>query len=85
MPADPDQRAVLGADHGVDRADRGADIATILDKRGIAVRAGTHCAMPLMQHYGLTATARASFAMYNTTRDADALIDGLVFCRELFG
>ena len=61
------------------------DISTVLDKRGIAVRAGTHCAMPLMQHYGLTATARASFAMYNTTRDADALIDGLVFCRELFG
>lgn len=61
------------------------DISTVLDKRGIAVRAGTHCAMPLMQHYGLSATARASFAMYNTTRDADALIDGLVFCRELFG
>ena len=61
------------------------DISKVLDKRGIAVRAGTHCAMPLMQHYGLTATARASFAMYNTTRDADALIDGLVFCRELFG
>ena len=61
------------------------DISTVLDKRGIAVRAGTHCAMPLMQHYGLTATARASFAMHNTTRDADALIDGLVFCRELFG
>ncbi|WP_299358362.1 cysteine desulfurase [uncultured Paracoccus sp.] len=61
------------------------DIATVLDKRGIAVRAGTHCAMPLMQHYGLSASARASFAMYNTMDEVDALIDGLSFCRELFG
>ncbi|WP_112874008.1 cysteine desulfurase [Paracoccus endophyticus] len=61
------------------------DISTILDKRGIAVRAGTHCAMPLMQHYGLPATARASFAMYNTRAEVDALVDGLEFCRELFG
>ncbi|MDO5529606.1 MAG: cysteine desulfurase [Paracoccus sp. (in: a-proteobacteria)] len=61
------------------------DIATILDKRGIAVRAGSHCAMPLMDFYGLTATARASFAMYNTKAEVDALIDALGFCRELFG
>lgn len=61
------------------------DISTILDKRGIAVRAGTHCAMPLMQFYGLPATARASFALYNTRADVDALVDGLQFCRELFG
>ena len=60
------------------------DIATILDKRGIAVRAGTHCAMPLMQHYGLTASARASFAMYNTRAEVDALVEGLKFCHELF-
>lgn len=60
------------------------DIATILDKRGIAVRAGTHCAMPLMDFYGVSATARASFAMYNTQPEVDALIDGLQFCRELF-
>lgn len=60
------------------------DIATILDKRGIAVRAGTHCAMPLMEHYGLTASARASFAMYNTRADVDALVDGLQFCHDLF-
>ena len=60
------------------------DISTILDKRGIAVRAGTHCAMPLMQFYGLPATARASFAMYNTRAEVDALVDGLEFCRELF-
>ena len=60
------------------------DISTILDKRGIAVRAGTHCAMPLMDFYGVTASARASFGMYNTMAEVDALIDGLVFCHELF-
>lgn len=60
------------------------DISTILDKRGIAVRAGTHCAMPLLDFFGLPATARASFAMYNTRAEVDALIDGLTFCRELF-
>ena len=61
------------------------DSSTILDKRGIAVRAGTHCAMPLMEFYGVTASARASFAMYNTLDEVDALIDGLEFCHELFG
>ncbi|MCG6110797.1 MAG: cysteine desulfurase [Paracoccus sp.] len=60
------------------------DISTILDKKGIAVRAGAHCAMPLMEHLGLNATARASFAMYNTQAEVDALIEGLTFCRELF-
>ncbi|ARC35586.1 cysteine desulfurase [Paracoccus yeei] len=60
------------------------DISTILDKRGIAVRAGTHCAMPLMDFFGVSASARASFAMYNTEADVDALVDGLAFCRELF-
>ncbi|WP_104490967.1 cysteine desulfurase [Paracoccus denitrificans] len=79
-----------------DAADKGAifsmtmqgahahDISTILDKRGIAVRAGTHCAMPLLDFFGVSATARASFAMYNTRAEVDALIDGLTFCRELF-
>ena len=61
------------------------DIATILDKRGIAVRAGTHCAMPLMQFYDIPASARASFALYNTRAEVDALVEGLSFCRELFG
>jgi cysteine desulfurase/selenocysteine lyase len=60
------------------------DMSTILDKKGIAVRAGTHCAMPLMEFYGITASARASFAMYNTTEEIDALVEGLSFCRELF-
>ena len=61
------------------------DISTILDQRGIAVRAGSHCAMPLMQHMGMTATARASFGLYNTTDEVDALISGLELCHDLLG
>ncbi|MFC3166504.1 cysteine desulfurase [Paracoccus fontiphilus] len=60
------------------------DLSTILDKRGIAVRAGSHCAMPLMEFFGITASARASFAMYNTKQEVDDLVEGLTFCRELF-
>lgn len=60
------------------------DLSTILDKRGVAIRAGSHCAMPLMDFYGITASARASFAMYNTTEEVDALIEALTFCHELF-
>lgn len=60
------------------------DISTVLDKRGIAVRAGTHCAMPLMEHLGVTATCRASFGLYNTTAEVDALISALELCHELF-
>jgi cysteine desulfurase/selenocysteine lyase len=61
------------------------DISTILDQRGIAVRAGQHCAAPLMAHLGVNATCRASFAMYNTTAEVDALVDALEFCHDLFG
>lgn len=61
------------------------DISTILDKRGIAVRAGTHCAMPLMAHMGVGATCRASFGLYNTVEEVDALVSALEFCHELFG
>lgn len=60
------------------------DISTILDKRGVAVRAGTHCAMPLMEHMGVGATCRASFAMYNTVEEVDALVSALELCHELF-
>jgi cysteine desulfurase / selenocysteine lyase len=60
------------------------DISTILDKRGIAVRAGTHCAMPLMEHMGVGATCRASFGMYNTTGEVDALVSALELARDLF-
>ena len=61
------------------------DISTVLDKRGIAVRAGTHCAMPLLEHLGVGATCRASFGLYNTTQEVDALIDALELCHDLFG
>ena len=60
------------------------DISTVLDKKGVAVRAGQHCTGPLMDHLGHTATCRASFAMYNTTDDVDALIDALELCHKLF-
>ena len=60
------------------------DISTILDKRGIAVRAGTHCAMPLMEHYGITASCRASFGLYNTVEEVDALVSALELAHELF-
>ena len=68
----------------LDGAAHAHDISTVLDKRGIAVRAGAHCAMPLMQHYGLTATCRASFAMYNTVDEVDSLVSALELCHDLF-
>jgi cysteine desulfurase / selenocysteine lyase len=61
------------------------DISTILDKRGVAVRAGTHCAMPLMQTLGISASCRASFGLYNTTDEADALVNALELARDLLG
>lgn len=61
------------------------DISTILDKKGVAVRAGQHCTGPLMEHLGVTATCRASFAMYNTRDEVDALIDALELAHDLFG
>ena len=61
------------------------DVATILDEQGVAVRAGHHCAKPLMRHLGLTATARASFYVYNVEEDVDALVDALDEARRLFG
>jgi cysteine desulfurase/selenocysteine lyase len=60
------------------------DISTVLDKKGVAVRAGSHCAMPLMDHMGVSATCRASMGMYNTTQDIDALVDALELCHDLF-
>ena len=61
------------------------DMSTILDTYGIAVRAGHHCAQPLMRRFGVVATARASFHCYNDTDDVDALVDALQKCREYFG
>ena len=60
------------------------DISTILDQKGVAVRAGHHCAQPLMEFLGVTATCRASFAMYNTEKEVDVLIDSLKTCHKLF-
>jgi len=60
------------------------DIAQILDKQGVAVRAGTHCAEPLMARFGVTASARASFALYNTEAEADAFADALVKAHSFF-
>jgi cysteine desulfurase/selenocysteine lyase len=61
------------------------DLATILDEGGVAVRSGHHCAKPLMRELGVAATARASFYVYNTEEDIDALISGLRRAGELFG
>jgi cysteine desulfurase/selenocysteine lyase len=61
------------------------DIGTILDSDGIAIRTGHHCAMPIMEFFGLAATARASFGCYNTTAEVEALVSGLQRVREVFG
>jgi len=61
------------------------DLGTVLDREGVAIRAGHHCCQPLMDRLGLPATARASFALYNTREDIDALVAGLHKARELFG
>ena len=60
------------------------DVATVIDRSGVAVRAGTHCAMPLLARYGVTSTCRASFAMYNTREEVDALVEALAKAEALF-
>jgi cysteine desulfurase/selenocysteine lyase len=60
------------------------DIGTILDQEGIAIRTGHHCAQPVMQRFGIAATARASFALYNTREEVDALVEGIEKVREVF-
>ena len=61
------------------------DVGTILDRAGVAVRVGHHCAQPLMDHFGIAGTVRASFGLYNSRADIDRLIDGLDEVREIFG
>ena len=61
------------------------DVATVIDRAGVAVRAGTHCTQPLLQRFGVTATCRASFAMYNTLEEVDVLADALISARRIFG
>jgi cysteine desulfurase/selenocysteine lyase len=60
------------------------DVATVIDRQGVAVRAGTHCVMPLLARYGLTATCRASFALYNTNDEIDALVASLAKAQDMF-
>ena len=60
------------------------DVATIIDRAGVAVRAGTHCTMPLLARYGVTATCRASFALYNTRSEVDTLAQALIKAQDFF-
>ncbi|SLN29540.1 putative cysteine desulfurase [Roseivivax jejudonensis] len=68
----------------LDGAAHAHDISTILDKKGVAVRAGHHCAGPLMDHLGVSATCRASFGLYNTEAEVDVLVEALELAHELF-
>ena len=78
----PDKAAIFS--FTLEGAAHAHDISTVLDKRGVAVRAGKHCAEPLMDHLGVSATCRASFGLYNTAGEVDTLIDALELCHELF-
>ncbi len=78
----PDKGAIFS--FTIDGAAHAHDISTILDKKGVAVRAGHHCAGPLMDHLGVTATCRASFGLYNTTHEVDVLVDALELAHDLF-
>jgi len=60
------------------------DVATIIDRSGVAIRAGTHCVMPLLTRFGLTASCRASFAMYNTRDEVDLLAQALIKAQDIF-
>jgi len=82
-PTDPNERSGVISFNMGDAHPH--DISTILDSEGIAIRAGHHCAQLVMQHFGVSATARASFYLYNTTDDVDRLIDGLVSVQSIFG
>jgi cysteine desulfurase/selenocysteine lyase len=61
------------------------DVSMVIDRSGVAVRAGTHCAQPLLKRFGVTSTCRASFAMYNTMAEVDALAEALEKARKFFG
>ena len=78
----PDKGAIFS--FTLDGAAHAHDISTILDKKGVAVRAGQHCAGPLMEHLGVTATCRASFGMYNTQAEVDVLVEALELAHDLF-
>jgi len=78
----PDKAAIFS--FTLDGAAHAHDISTVLDKKGVAVRAGHHCAGPLMDHLGVSATCRASFGMYNTRGEVDVLVDALELAHDLF-
>ena len=79
----PDKAAIFS--FTLNGAAHAHDVSTVLDKKGVAVRAGHHCAQPLMEHLGVTATCRASFGVYNTRDEVDVLVDALELCHDLFG
>lgn len=78
----PDKAAIFS--FTLDGAAHAHDISTILDKKGVAVRAGQHCVGPLMEHMGLSATCRASFGLYNTRAEVDVLVEALELAHDLF-
>ncbi|WP_420587091.1 cysteine desulfurase [Ruegeria sp.] len=78
----PDKAAIFS--FTLDGAGHAHDVSTILDKKGVAVRAGHHCAGPLMDFFGVTATCRASFGLYNTKDEVDTLVDALELAHDLF-
>ncbi|MEM1365308.1 MAG: cysteine desulfurase [Pseudomonadota bacterium] len=78
----PDKAAIFS--FTLEGAAHAHDISTVLDKKGVAVRAGHHCAQPLMHHMGVPATCRASFGLYNTEAEVDTLVDALELCHDLF-
>ena len=82
-PSDPAERGAVVAFNYRDIHSH--DVATILDRSGVAVRAGHHCAQPLMRALGVPATARASFYLYNQREEVDALVEGLLEAGEYFG
>lgn len=78
----PDKGAIVSFDM---KGAHAHDVATVIDRAGVAVRAGTHCAQPLLARYGVTSTCRASFAFYNTLEDVDRLAEALQKAEALFG
>ena len=84
LEGQPDNRGAIFS-FTMENAGHAHDISTILDKKGVAVRAGQHCAGPLMDHLGVTASCRASFAFYNTKYEVDTLVEALQLANDLFG
>ena len=84
LQGEPDNRGAIFS-FTMENAGHAHDISTILDKKGVAVRAGQHCAGPLMDHLGITASCRASFAFYNNKSEVDTLVEALQLANDLFG